>query len=261
MKKIIATLVLATLFLAGCSTTPRRPAPAPEDGHFIETKGERPGIGTTWAEQRESWVEKASFVRGWTERPGGTGMLYYNDSEGVDAMLDYLGGDSKHRTGLYPTANSLVSIGLRDKDGQWYSGHELKGKRFVVGITGERYEIVLKNETEQRIEVVVTVDGLDVLDGKSGSYKKRGYIVEPESELTIDGFRTSDSSVAAFRFGSVPESYANLRKRGAANVGVIGVAVFQERIGAAPREGQEAFRRVTERSNPTNRTYATPPEA
>lgn len=259
MKLLIFILASAALFMAGCSNSPQR-STQPRTVSIDPTR-ERPGIGTTWGEQRESWVEKASFVRGWIDRPGGTGMLYYNDNEGVDAMLDYLGGEAKHRTGLYPTANGLVSIGIRDKDGQWYAGQELKGKRFITGITGERYEIVVKNETTNRLEIVLSVDGLDVLDGKSANYKKRGYIVEPASTLEVDGFRISDEAVAAFRFGTVPESYANLKKRGTDNVGVFGVAVFQERIGASPREGQEAFRRIRERPTPTNRTYASPPDA
>lgn len=259
MRILAFILASAALFVAGCSTSPKA---APTRGGTIQIDHkERPGIGTMWGEQQESWVEKARFVRGWTERPGGTGMVYYNDSEGVDAMLDYLGGESKHRTGLYPTANELVSIGLRDKDGQWYAGHELKGKRFITGITGERYEIVVKNETGKRLEIVLSVDGIDVLDGKGATYKKRGYIVEADGTLEVNGFRTSAESVAAFRFGTVPESYANLKKRGTANVGVIGVAVFQERAGAAPREGQEAFRKVTERPVPLIRAFASPPEA
>ncbi len=261
MKFIVPSLICILLFVTGCTTSQRQPPTARAPLTHVETTGERPGIGTAWGEQRESCVEKASFVRGWIDRPGGTGMLYYNDAEGVDAMLDFLGGEPKPRTGLYPTANELVSIGLRDKDGHWFAGHELKGKRFVTGITGERYAIVVKNETDRRLEIVLSVDGLDVLDGKAANYKKRGYIVEPDAELEVDGFRTSDSSVAAFRFGTVPESYANLKKRGTANVGVIGVAVFQERAGASPKEGQEAFRKVSQRPVPTNRTYAAPPEA
>jgi hypothetical protein len=260
MKKLIFIATSATLFMAGCSTSPNR-TPSGREAKPITTPGERPGIGTQWGEQRESWVEKTTFARAWGDRPGGAGMLYYNDSEGVDAMLDYLGGEAKHRTGLYPTANGLVSIGVRDKDGQWFAGHELKGKRFISGISGERFEVVVKNDTETRLEIVLSIDGLDVLDGKAASQKKRGYIVEADGELSVDGFRVSDSSVAAFRFGSVPESYANLKKRGTANVGVIGVAVFQERIGAAPQAGDEAFRKVTQRPVPTNRTFASPPEA
>ena len=131
MKSLIAIIATAALFVTGCSTSPQRTA-ARSPGRPITDTGERPGIGTVWGEQRESWVEKASFVRGWTDRPGGVGILYYNDNEGVDAMLDYLGGESKHRTGLYPTANGLVSIGLRDPHYVLFSGYGHVGESTAV---------------------------------------------------------------------------------------------------------------------------------
>jgi hypothetical protein len=45
--------------------------------------------------------------------------------------------------------------------------------------------------------------------------------------LVIDGFRQSWDEVAAFRFGRVADSYA-ARTSGDRNVGVIGVALFEE---------------------------------
>ena len=50
---------------------------------------------------------------------------------------------------------------------------------FVVGEAGQRYTIVLHNATNVRLEAVVSVDGLDVMDGKDASFKKRGYIIDP----------------------------------------------------------------------------------
>ena len=64
--------------------------------------------------------------------------------------------------------------------------------------------------------------------------------VNPMDRLVIDGFRLSDSHVAAFRFGSVSESYAARTGRGA-NVGVIGFAVFAEARSAWTNE--ELWRR------------------
>jgi hypothetical protein len=61
--------------------------------------------------------------------------------------------------------------------------------------------------------------------------------VEPFGELRVDGFRLSESAVAAFRFSTVARSYA-ARMGDARDVGVIGAAVFTERrapeIAAAP---------------------------
>jgi hypothetical protein len=89
---------------------------------------------------------------------------------------------------------------------------------------------------------VATVDGLDVIDGQPGSFEKRGYLVAPWSTVEIDGFRRSEDEVAAFRFGRVRDSYA--AKRGSdRNVGVIGVAVFQERGSSWPWTERELRRR------------------
>jgi len=105
-----------------------------------------------------------------------------------------------------------------------YSG----GRRYVLGEHGARYTIRVTNPSSRRVEVVVSVDGLDVIDGKAAGFGKRGYVINPYSEVRIDGWRTSYSTVAAFRFGRVADSYA-ARTGSARNVGVIGVAVFAER--------------------------------
>jgi hypothetical protein len=105
-----------------------------------------------------------------------------------------------------------------------YSG----GRKYVLGEHGGRYTIRVANPSARRVEVVVSVDGLDVIDGKAASFGKRGYVINPYGEVRIDGWRTSMQSVAAFRFGRVADSYA-ARTGSARNVGVIGVAVFAER--------------------------------
>jgi hypothetical protein len=104
------------------------------------------------------------------------------------------------------------------------------GESYVLGRTGQRYVIRVLNHSAQRIEAVVTVDGRDVIDGKNGDFQhKRGYLVPAWGQVDIDGWRLSESQAAAFRFSSVADSYA-ARTGNAREVGVIGVAVFPERI-------------------------------
>jgi hypothetical protein len=102
------------------------------------------------------------------------------------------------------------------------------GRRFVLGAVGDRYRIRIVNPTAARIEAVVSVDGLDAIDGAPASTAKRGYVVPAFGVVTIDGWRTSLDTVAAFRFSSVRDSYAGRQQR-AANVGIVGVAFFRER--------------------------------
>ena len=80
----------------------------------------------------------------------------------------------------------------------------------------------------------MSVDGLDVIDGKDASFAKRGYLIDPHGDLEIDGWRTSNEEVAAFRFGSVSSSYSNKKHGKTRNVGVVGLALFHER-GDSPR--------------------------
>jgi hypothetical protein len=107
---------------------------------------------------------------------------------------------------------------------------EHAGETYVLGQVGERYTLRVINRTGRRIEAVVSVDGRDVVDGRPGDFRnKRGYLVPAWGHVDIDGWRLSARQAAAFRFTSVADSYA-ARMGSARNVGVIGVAVFPERV-------------------------------
>ncbi len=126
----------------------------------------------------------------------------------------------------------------------------------------------MHNQTNERFEVVLSVDGLDVIDGRDAGYGKRGYLVEAYNTIEIEGFRQSADAVAAFRFGSVRDSYA-ARTGSARNVGVIGAAVFGERgytarlaayrqrLQAYRQSGLEVERRLD--ADPFPSRYAMPP--
>ena len=105
-----------------------------------------------------------------------------------------------------------------------------QGESFVLGAMGERYTLRVHNRTGRRVEAVVSVDGRDVVDGKPGDFRnKHGYLIPAYGSVDIDGWRLSQSHAAAFRFSTVADSYA-ARMGNAREVGVIGVAVFPERI-------------------------------
>jgi hypothetical protein len=113
------------------------------------------------------------------------------------------------------------------EDGETLPTYALKDRFYVQGDANERYTIRVTNPTANRVEAVVSIDGLDVIDGESGDLRKRGYIVPAYGDVRIEGFRTSLENVATFRFSSVDGSYAG-QKGKARNVGVIAVAIFEE---------------------------------
>jgi hypothetical protein len=217
----------------------------------------RPGLGTQWGETRTSRISMVSFERADTGSPFSTAALFYNDDEGARAMA---GASGFRRTpaGMFTVAGGLVSVGLRDESGRFFTGFSAGGRNYSVGESGHRYTIVLRNNTNFRLEAVLSVDGLDVLDGKAAAFAKRGYIMDPRAELEIDGFRQSMDAVAAFRFGSVRGSYAGQKTGDTRNVGVIGLALFNE-VGTnpVPWSAGEVDRRRD--ANPFPGQFATPP--
>lgn len=185
----------------------------------------RPGLATTWGEDLRSRVRYSSFERA-SDAPFDTATLWYNDARMLGMQVDRAAAQSPWIT-LGPRHDG-VRLSLRDDGGTPLRGVVVNGRTFVLGESGQRYSIVLENRSSASFEALVTVDGLDVLNGQPGSFASRGYVIRPYGSIEIRGFRQSLDRVAAFRFGSVGESYAADRGD-ARNVGVIGVALFAER--------------------------------
>jgi hypothetical protein len=129
---------------------------------------------------------------------------------------------------IAPTrARAPYDVQILRENGESLPTYAMRDRFYVQGSANERYVIRITNPTPRRIEAVVSVDGLDVIDGENGDLRKRGYVVPAYGETRIEGFRTSTSDVATFRFSSVSGSYAG-QKGKARNVGVIAVALFEE---------------------------------
>jgi hypothetical protein len=228
----------STVVLAGPT-----PAPAPD---------ERPGLATAWGESVWSPITMQPFVRA-SSAPWAATVIHYNDAEGVRAHAAYLGA------AVAPletwVGDGAVGVSIVDDGGAMLPGLAAAGRNLIAAVDGQRYQIVIRNTTSARFEVIASVDGLDVIDGKPAGIDRRGYLVDPQGELVIDGFRQSDDQVAAFRFGKVASSYAAATS-GDANVGVIGIALFAERGATWTRA--ELQRR--DQANPfPARGYATAP--
>ena len=264
MNTTRAALLLFAAILAGCATQPRPRKDATPSRGFTPAL-ERPGLGTSWGEQRESWVEPAPFARASAARPAEQARIYYNDRDGANAMLAFLRGEPRPSDGLQPAAGGSLRLGLRNGNGAWLDCRESHGQRIATGEHGSRYEIILKNDARRAIEVLVSVDGLDAMDGKPASFKKRGYVLAPFETLAVEGFRTSRSVIAAFRFGPMFDSYGHRRHGDTTNAGVVGVAVFEEKRRPSPADGSaatdHAWRATATRPADSGRDFSTPPEA
>lgn len=129
-----------------------------------------------------------------------------------------------------------VDLQVIDRDtGQLLRVWRHDGRLFVAGDPGDRYGLRVTNHTGGRVLVVMSVDGVNILSGETAGYDQRGYIFGPHQSYDLNGWRKSLSEVADFTFTRQPQSYAALTGR-PANVGVIGIAVFTERVAVAVAE-------------------------
>jgi hypothetical protein len=251
MKRIVLGLVLATGCAKGsdfAGTAPPAPEPsrgaasivtesdpaAGEDSGLADVApSQRPGLGTEFGESRNSSMTTVPFTRS-HGTPDVTLALFYDDFAGVRGMAERAGSAlrSESRTS---TDDGTFVLSVVDGNGELLTAADVAGKRFAIGAAGQRYSIGIENHSSARFEVVASVDGLDVIDGDEAAFHKRGYVLEPFSSVMIDGWRTSQQTVAAFRFGSVADSYAERRGMGR-NIGVIGAAFFHEEGGVAWRD-------------------------
>ena len=222
----------------------------------VQRQEERPGLATQWGETRTSWVTTTTFNRD-SNQPFSVLRIQYDDQAGILARTGRR-TYSELATNLVETPNGFVSVQVIDAGGSPLAGLSQGSRSFVVGHSGDRYSIRVTNHSSERFEILTTVDGLDVIDGRPGSYSKRGYLIDAYSTLDIDGFRRSSDAVAAFRFGSVKDSYA-ARTGSERNVGVIGVAVFREHDWVDERRLEENNRR--DNADPFPNRFAPPPPA
>lgn len=120
-----------------------------------------------------------------------------------------------------------VEVKVEDSRGRPLRGCMHQGQLYVAGNRDQRYQVRVRNRTGKRLCLVVTVDGRNVNTGEKGSWDGSGFVLEAYQQWVFKGWRQSNDNVAAFRLGSKEDAYSS-QKGTSENVGVIGVAVFEE---------------------------------
>jgi hypothetical protein len=105
--------------------------------------------------------------------------------------------------------------------------HEHEGRLYVAGEPRHQYELRIRNRSGVRLLAVASVDGVNVVSGKTAAVHQGGYVLDGWDSVAIDGWRKSLDEVATFYFTPLPDSYAARTGR-PHNVGVIGLALFRE---------------------------------
>ena len=106
------------------------------------------------------------------------------------------------------------------------------GKKWVEARNGTKFVIEVKNNSYQKILSVISVDGLSILTGERAVLQpKNGYVVNPYSNIKLNGWRTSLDKVREFVFtANKKETYSHKLGADESNIGVIGFAFYKEKI-------------------------------
>jgi hypothetical protein len=103
-------------------------------------------------------------------------------------------------------------------------------RAYVQAIHGENFSLNIRNHSNQRLGLVIAVDGRNIISGKQSKLKhnENMYILGPYETQSYSGWRTSSSDIHRFYFTDVEDSYAHAFDDDSA-MGVIAVAVFEEK--------------------------------
>jgi hypothetical protein len=103
---------------------------------------------------------------------------------------------------------------------------------YIRVLKDEEYSIIISNPLPVRVAVAVTIDGLNVIDGKRSSPDNaQKWIIDANASLTLRGWQTDRSSLRRFVFTDKGQSYAQWKsgqdnRSYTQNLGVIGIAFF-----------------------------------
>jgi hypothetical protein len=147
-----------------------------------------------------------------------------------------------------PVHDRLVQLEVYDRaDRTTLPVYAKDGRRYIVGTPGHEYAVRMRNRTAARVLVVTSVDGVNVITGETASPAQSGYVLDPWGSVEIIGWRKNLDRTAAFFFTEHRNSYAARTGR-PHDVGVIGVAVFREKVQPIARDHH--FRRGQVASEP-----------
>ncbi len=111
-------------------------------------------------------------------------------------------------------------------------------RRYFQAYAGRNYAVVLRNNTGSRVGVLISVDGLNVVNGERTNLRgtEPMYVLGPWETATIRGWRTSLDDIQKFVFVDEARSYASRTGQANGDMGWIRVLAFREqRLAWQPR--------------------------
>ncbi len=240
MKKRI---ILAMVLLLGACSAPLQNTSNAD----IQVAKESERLGTKWGDEVESRVTSVDLRRTTNKPIDSTQLLYANKN--------YYGRQVKSIS----LVAGKVSFSV-DTDRAKLPMYRDAGNYYLKGKSGQPYRLVYRNNSNNTYEIVASVDGIDVINGRPASQYGEGYVLSPRDTLVIEGFRKSNNTVASFIFSKPQDAYAanTMKAKLANNTGIIGTVVYQLYDPKAPKKAQSGLQAFP--ADTDNTGYAKPPQ-
>lgn len=128
-----------------------------------------------------------------------------------------------------------VEVDVVSDRGRTLSQYPVRGERggvhkaYLEARRGQNYSIQIRNRTNQRVGVVIAVDGRNIISGDRSNLRpeERMYVLGPYQQESYEGWRTGKNRVNRFYFTDAGDSYSGAWGDYSA-MGVIAVAAFHE---------------------------------
>ena len=123
-----------------------------------------------------------------------------------------------------------VSVLVSGSSAPLYMRPGVWDRHYFQAFRGRSYALRVRNNTGQRVGVLIAVDGLNVVNGQRSSLDRNEamYVLDPYESATIKGWRTSLREVRQFTFVDEERSYANRTDQANGDMGWIRVLAFRE---------------------------------
>ena len=154
------------------------------------------------------------------------------------AMLGITACESEPIKGDYiavPPVSLPVTLAVQsDKQGTLHefpvNNNALSYRAYIEATRNDRYLLRVMNNSNQRVGLVIAVDGRNIISGKKSDLAntERMYILNPHESGAYEGWRSSSTKTNRFYFTEAANSYAAAWDDTSA-MGVIAMAVYAER--------------------------------
>lgn len=106
--------------------------------------------------------------------------------------------------------------------------YHYNGEIFVESPDRGNYSLRLTNHSSKKKLAVISIDGRSIVSGELADYNCPGYILIPYQSIEIKGWLRTNTECASFEFSKKENSYDLKIGGDGKNLGVIGVAIFDE---------------------------------